>query len=117
MRRGIGSVRGYDHNSLGPKDSNKASRGGNLRTTITAEVQFPMPFLGDVKGLKASAFVDGGNVFNDKFNADEMRYSAGVSATWMTPLGAPLTVSYSKPLNAKDDDETSKVQFSLGATF
>lgn len=114
---GIGSVRGYDHNSLGPKDSNDASRGGNLSTTITAEIQFPMPFLGDVKGLKASAFVDGGNVFNDKFDADEMRYSAGVSATWMTPLGAPLTVSYSKPLNAKDDDETSKVQFSLGATF
>ncbi|MCK5916846.1 MAG: outer membrane protein assembly factor BamA [Cocleimonas sp.] len=114
---GIGSVRGYDHNSLGPKDSNDASRGGNLSTTITAAVQFPMPFLGDVKGLKASAFVDGGNVFNDKFDADEMRYSAGLSATWMTPLGAPLTVSYSKPLNAKDDDETSKVQFSLGATF
>jgi outer membrane protein insertion porin family len=114
---GIGSVRGYDHNSLGPKDSNGASRGGNLSTTITAEIQFPMPFLGDVKGLKASAFVDGGNVFNDKFDADEMRYSAGVSTTWMTPLGAPLTVSYSKPLNAKDGEETSKVQFSLGATF
>jgi outer membrane protein insertion porin family len=114
---GIGSVRGYDHNSLGPKDSNGASKGGNLSTTITAEIQFPMPFLADVKGLRASAFVDGGNVFDDKFDADQMRYSAGVSATWMTPLGAPLTVSYSKPLNAKDDDKTSKIQFSLGATF
>jgi outer membrane protein insertion porin family len=76
-----------------------------------------MPFLSDVKGLRASIFVDGGNVFDDKFEADEMRYSAGLSATWMTPLGAPLTISYSKPLNAKDTDETSLVQFSLGATF
>ncbi|MCK5813184.1 MAG: outer membrane protein assembly factor BamA [Cocleimonas sp.] len=114
---GIGSVRGFDHNSLGPRDSNDTPKGGNLSTTVTAEVQFPVPFLADVKGLRASAFVDGGNVFDDKFDADEMRYSAGLSMTWMTPLGAPLTVSYSKPFNAKDDDETSQVQFSLGATF
>jgi len=118
---GIGSVRGYDHNSLGPKVLSGPgigdSIGGNLSTTVTAEVQFPMPFLSDVKGLRASAFVDGGNVFDGDFDAAEMRYSAGVSATWMTPLGVPLTVSYAKPLNAKDGDETSKVQFSLGATF
>ncbi len=114
---GIGSVRGFDHNSLGPKDSNGTPRGANLKTTVTAEVQFPMPFLSDVKGLRASAFVDGGNVFDDTFKADEMRYSAGLSVTWMTPLGAPLTVSYSEPLNAKAGDETSQVQFSLGATF
>ncbi len=114
---GIGSVRGFDYNSLGPRDSNGTPRGGNLSTTVTAEVQFPMPFLSDVKGLRASAFVDGGNVFDDKFKADEMRYSAGLSVTWMTPLGAPLTISYSEPLNAKDTDETSQVQFSLGATF
>jgi outer membrane protein insertion porin family len=114
---GIGTVRGYDHNSLGPKDSNGDPKGGNLSTTISAEVQFPMPFLSDVKGLRASAFIDGGNVFDDKFEANEMRYSAGLSTTWMTPLGAPLTISYSKPLNAKDGDETSQIQFSLGATF
>jgi len=114
---GIGTVRGYDHNSLGPKDSNGDPKGGNLKTTISAEVQFPMPFLSDVKGLRASAFIDGGNVFDDDFEANEIRYSAGLSATWMTPLGAPLTISYSKPLNAKDGDETSKIQFSLGATF
>ena len=76
-----------------------------------------MPFLSDVKGLRASAFVDGGNVFDNDFDAAEMRYSAGLSATWMTPLGVPLTVSYAKPLNAKEGDQTSKVQFSLGATF
>lgn len=114
---GIGSVRGFDHNSLGPKDSNGTAQGGNLSTVFTAEIQFPMPLLQDVKGLRASVFVDGGNVFDDTFEAEELRYSAGVSATWMTPLGAPLTVSYAKPLNAKEGDETSKVQFSLGATF
>ena len=114
---GIGSVRGFDHNSLGPRDSNDTAMGGNLSTVFTAEVQFPMPLLEDVKGLKASAFVDAGNVFDDTFEAEDLRYSAGVGVTWMTPLGAPLTVSYAKPLNAKDGDETSKVQFSLGATF
>ncbi|MCK5902557.1 MAG: outer membrane protein assembly factor BamA [Cocleimonas sp.] len=114
---GIGSIRGFDANSLGPKDSNGKSKGGNLKTTVTAALQFPMPFLADVKSLKASAFIDGGNVFDDRFDADELRYSAGLGVTWMTPLGAPLNISFSKPLKTKAGDKTSKIQFSLGATF
>mgnify|MGYP000038252255 FL=1 len=65
-----------------------------------------------------SAFVDAGNVYDnyDSFEADDIRYSAGLSATWMSPLG-PFTISYAKPLNAKDGDEEQKVQFTIGASF
>jgi outer membrane protein insertion porin family len=116
---GINTVRGFENNSLGPRDSNNDSAGGSLSVNGRAELLFPVPFLDDVKGLRMSAFVDGGNVFEDtnSFESDDIRYSAGVAATWMTPLGAPLTISYAKPLNSKDGDEEQKLQFTIGASF
>jgi len=113
---GISTVRGFDNNSLGPKDSNGDSKGGNLSVNARAELLFPAPFAEDVEGLRMSAFVDAGNVFEDKFEADDLRYSAGVSATWISPIG-PFTLSYAKPLNAKDGDEEQMLQFSIGASF
>ena len=115
---GISTVRGFDNNSLGPRDSNGDPKGGSLSVHGRAELLFPAPFAEDVEGLKLSAFVDGGNVFEDldSFESDELRYSAGVSATWMSPIG-PFTLSYAKPLNAKDGDEEQKLQFSIGASF
>lgn len=115
---GISTVRGFDNNSLGPRDSNNDPMGGNFSVDARAELQFPVPFAADVKGLRMSAFVDAGNVYKnfDSFDADEVRYSAGLAATWMSPLG-PFTLSYAKPLNAKDGDEEQELQFSIGASF
>jgi outer membrane protein insertion porin family len=119
---GISTVRGFDNNSLGPiaLDSagvaTKDPKGGNLAVNARAELLFPVPFAEDVKGLRMSAFVDAGNVFEDKFDSAEMRYSAGISTTWMSPLG-PFTLSYAKPLNAKDTDQVQNLQFSIGASF
>ncbi len=115
---GISTVRGFDNNSLGPKDSNNDSKGGALSVNARAELLFPAPFAEDVEGLRLSAFVDAGNVFEDfdSFDAKEIRYSAGLSATWISPIG-PFTLSYAKPLNAKDGDQEQKLQFSIGASF
>ncbi|MCB1621651.1 MAG: outer membrane protein assembly factor BamA [Thiothrix sp.] len=115
---GIRSVRGFESSSLGPLDSNGSAKGGDFLMTATAEVQFPVPFAREIKGLKMSAFVDGGNVFEDydSFKADELRYSAGIGVVWLSPIG-PLEVSYAKPLNAKDGDKEQVVQFSIGASF
>ena len=115
---GISSVRGFESNSLGPRDSNTDPMGGDFVVNAKAELQFPVPFAQDVKGLRMSAFVDSGNVFRDigAFDQDEIRYSAGLSATWMSPLG-PFTLSYAKPLNAKDGDDVQEVQFTIGTSF
>jgi outer membrane protein insertion porin family len=115
---GIHTVRGYESNSLGPLDSNGDAMGGDLLVTASAEVLFPVPFASDMKNLRLSAFVDAGNVFEDMdaFDADEIRYSAGVGAVWLSPLG-PLELSYAKPLNSKDGDQEEVVQFSIGASF
>lgn len=114
---GIGTVRGFDTNSLGPKEGDD-HLGGDALVAATAEVQFPVPFMRDNKKVKMSAFVDAGNVFAKHSDVDmgDLRVSAGLGATWLSPFG-PLEVSYAKPLNAKDGDEEQRVQFSIGASF
>lgn len=118
MAGGIRTVRGYDQNSLGPKDSKGDPMGGDLLVTAKAEVQFPVPLARDVKSLKMSAFVDAGNVYakSGDFDSGELRTSAGVGVVWLSPFG-PLELSYAKPLNAKDGDDEQSLQFSIGATF
>lgn len=115
---GIRSVRGFEQNSLGPRDSKNDSKGGDALMTATAEVLFPMPLAADVKSVKMSAFVDAGNVFDstDTFDSGELRYSAGLGVVWLSPIG-PFELSYAKPLNAKDGDKEQSLQFSIGASF
>ena len=115
---GIRSVRGFESNSLGPLDSEGDYKGGDVLVTASAEVLFPMPLARDVKSVKMSAFFDTGNVYEDTgaFEADELRYSAGIGVVWLSPLG-PLEVSYAKALNAKEDDDEQALQFSIGARF
>ena len=68
---------------------------------------------------------DVGNVFDTKglvsdpdtgFKFSELRYSVGVSTTWLSPIGA-LSVSLGFPLNDKDGDEVERFQFSFGTGF
>ena len=115
---GLRSVRGFDQNSLGPRDSKGDPKGGDLATSATAEVLFPAPFMSDNKSLRMSAFVDAGNVFNGTgdFDSGSLRNSVGIGMVWLSPVG-PFTISYAKPLNAKDGDKEQKFQFSLGASF
>src|SRR5690606_9798726 len=62
------SVRGFKANTLGPRDTpavNEESRpfGGNVRTVGNIELIFPPPFGDkDNQSLRASAFIDAGNV-------------------------------------------------------
>ncbi|TCO83717.1 Beta-barrel assembly machine subunit BamA [Plasticicumulans lactativorans] len=115
---GLRTVRGYKTNTLGPKWSNDDPRGGALRTAGGIEVLFPVPFIKDPKNVRLSAFVDAGNVYEDynSFDASELRYSAGLSVQWITPLG-PLVMSLAQPLNKKDGDKSQPFQFTFGVPF
>jgi len=115
---GIRSVRGYQSNTLGLKEDGQ-SLGGNLLVTGGAEIIFPIPFLKKtLKSFRLSAFTDVGNVYdvNEDFETDLLRYSAGLSAIWISPFGA-MSVSIAQPFNEQDDDITESFQFSLGSTF
>ncbi len=109
------SVRGYQANSLGPRDSNGRPLGGNLLTLANIELIVPVPFLKEAgKSFRLSAFADAGNVFPDaEFEAGDLRYSAGVAALWLSPLG-PLSFSLAAPINDQAGDDTQVFQFSIG---
>lgn len=112
------SVRGFKSNTLGLKDGQQAL-GGNLLVTGTAAVTFPLPFMKKtLKQFRFGAFADVGNVYDqdEDFDAGLLRYSAGLSAIWVSPFG-PMTVSYAQPFNKQSDDETEIFQFAVGSTF
>jgi len=164
---GVGSVRGFTSNSLGPKGAYKFedhyaadgtylsfkdedgdgiqdftwtedtnSLGGNLLTEASMELVFPLPFVEDQRSMRSVLFMDAGNVFDTEclvltadtsgssahpsciegFDMDEIRVAAGVGLTWVTAIG-PLTFTFSRDLNSKDDDETEGFEFSLGQVF
>ena len=124
---GNNSVRGYDLNSLGPKEQaldvngQPAGRflsvGGSKRVVGNLEILFPMPFMSDDRSIRLSTFIDAGAVFNTMSQfSDEMRYSAGLAVTWISPMG-PLKVSIAKPLNKKPEDNLQMFQFLFGQQF
>lgn len=115
---GIGSVRGYDSSSLGPKATNGDPLGGSSRLVLNGELQFPFPGAGTDRSLRWYVFADGGNVYADKaaLELKQLRYSAGIGISWVSPVG-PLRLSFGKPLNAKPEDRIQRFQFQLGQGF
>ena len=115
---GVRSVRGYEDNSLGPRDSNNDPIGGNFKTVGGLQLNFPPPFLTESNAVRLSLFYDVGNVFagTDDWSANELRMSVGLGATWLSPVG-PLTVSIAQPFNDQSQDKIQQFQFTLGAGF
>ncbi|MFT6906921.1 MAG: outer membrane protein insertion porin family [Oleiphilaceae bacterium] len=122
---GIGSVRGFERNSLGIQTQVDTGRlsdpyGGNLLFENSAELIFPVPFVEDQRSLRLSYFLDSGNVFNTfsgfDFDPRELRFSTGVSLQWITFIG-PLGFSFGKAINDVEKDDKQFFQFSLGQPF
>jgi outer membrane protein insertion porin family len=82
-----------------------------------AELILP-PLFKSARSLRVSGFFDIGNVYSEaeKFSTSSLRYSTGVAAMWLSPIGA-LSFSVARPLNAKSTDQTQAFQFSIGTTF
>jgi outer membrane protein insertion porin family len=115
---GIGSVRGYEGSSLGPRASNGDPLGGTSRIFANAELQLPFPGAGNDRTLKWFTFIDAGNVYGEgeKIQLSELRYGAGIGLSWVSPIG-PLKISIGTPLNAKPGDRPQRFQFQLGTGF
>lgn len=114
---GIDSVRGYEDNTLGPKDTSTNPIGGNIIGVGSVSLIVPNPFQDQ---LRTSIFVDAGNVFDDHndhlIESRDIRVSTGIQFEWISPMG-PIHFSFAKALNPGKFDETRVFQFSLGASF
>ncbi|MDT8408313.1 MAG: outer membrane protein assembly factor BamA [Wenzhouxiangellaceae bacterium] len=114
---GVSDVRGFDDNTLGPKDQFCRSVGGDFKATGGIEIAFPLPFV-EIGGTRLSWFLDVGNVFEDvsSIETELVRASTGISLTWEAPVG-PVVINLSMPLQERDGDETQLLQFSFGSQF
>lgn len=115
---GLGSVRGFDQGTLGPRDITGASLGGPKKVTLNAELVAPFPGAGNDRTLRVFGFVDAGNVFgdNEKISFGEMRASVGLGLSWISPLG-PLRIAYAQPVRKQAGDKIQKLQFQIGTSF
>lgn len=122
---GIGSVRGYEPSSLGPRDVlangtlSDERVGGNRKIAGTVELLTPMPGFGFDRSLRVGVFLDAAQVWGYKGGSQDagpIRYSTGLSALWSSPLG-PLTFALGFPLNKQEGDKVQSFQFQMGQTF
>lgn len=128
---GLGSVRGFEQGSLGPRSycyqgesgapdncSSYSYLGGAKLAVMNFELVAPFPGNGNDKTLRWFTFVDIGNVFAEKdpIRAGELRASAGIGLSWISPLG-PLRLAWATPLRKKPEDKLQKIQFQIGTSF
>jgi outer membrane protein insertion porin family len=117
---GIGSVRGYETSSLGPRDATTGDPiGGSKMIVGNVEVTFPLPGTGYDRTLRVFTFLDGGNVWGSEGNsigANGLRYGYGVGLAWISPIG-PLKLSLGFPVVKHTGDQYQKFQFQIGTSF
>ncbi|ATW01955.1 outer membrane protein assembly factor BamA [Candidatus Legionella polyplacis] len=113
----FGQVRGYEVNSLGPKDDSGKIVGGNLLIGGSFNLIFPYPFTNEK--VRSSVFLDIGEVFSYKTfkylsgkNYGYLRYSSGLSVEWKSPFGLVM-FSLATPLNKYSFDQCKFFQFSM----
>ncbi len=115
---GLGSVRGFEQGTLGPRDVTGAYLGGPKKLLGAVELQAPLPGAGNDRTLRVFGFMDVGNVFaeNQNYSLKDMRASVGVGLSWVSPVG-PLRLAIANPIRKQAGDKIQKLQFQIGTTF
>ena len=119
---GIGTVRGYEPSSLGPRDATTNDPiGGSKMFVSNVELTVPIPGSGYDKTLRVFTFFDMGNVWGDNSSAvnnggNGLRYSYGAGLAWISPIG-PLKLSMGFPVVKHTGDQYQKFQFQIGTAF
>jgi len=85
---GLGSVRGFEQGSLGPRDTTGLVVGGAKKLVFNSDnVDFAL-----------------------------MRTSVGAGISWVSPVG-PLRFAVAEPMNKFRGDRIQKLQFQIGTSF
>jgi outer membrane protein insertion porin family len=115
---GLGSVRGFEQGSLGPRYANGAARGGTKKITLNGELMAPFPGAGNDRTLRLFGFVDAGTVYgaDSQVRLQDLRASTGMGVSWISPVG-PLRLALAKPLRREPGDRIQTFQFQIGTAF
>jgi len=118
---GSSSVRGFDFNSIGAKYPNGNAKGGEVSFVSGISLSSPISNIANIdsRNIRISGFIDAGSLGN-KFSQfeifDELRASAGLQFTWISPIG-PISIYGAQPIIKKTDDSTKNFSFELGSSF
>jgi len=115
---GLGSVRGYQQSTLGPRDVTGSFIGGARKFTLSTQFLMPFPGAGSDRTLRLFGFFDAGALYGEgeKINGDALRYSVGMGFSWISPIG-PLQFSFAVPLRKRPGDRIERLQFQVGTSF
>lgn len=98
------SVRGYDYQTLSPKNSDGDRIGGRYMIAGSVEYQYPI-----AERWRLAAFVDQGNAFNS-LDFPSIKTGVGIGVRWISPVG-PLRLDLADGL---DEDGGIRIHFSMG---
>ena len=112
-------LRGFEKGKVGPVDGTDHV-GGNYAAAVSLEANLPN-LLPESSRTEVGLFVDFGNVWGVDYDdtldeSNKIRSSAGLAASWLSPIG-PLTFVLSNNLSKASTDKTQSFSFNLGTTF
>ena len=116
---GLGSVRGFQQSTLGPRDAvTNDAIGGAKKLIFNGEVLTPFPGAGNDRTLRLYGFMDVGNAWGEKerVKLGDLRASVGVGISWISPVG-PLRLAFATPVRKQTGDKIEKLQFQIGTAF
>lgn len=97
------SVRGYDYQSLSPRDEQRNRVGGRYMLAQSIEYQYSLN-----EKWRLAGFLDRGAAV-EKWS-DAMKTGVGVGVRWISPIG-PLRLDWAQALN---DQQGWRIHFSMG---
>lgn len=98
------SVRGYDYQTLSPKNNKGDRIGGRYLVAGSAEYQYSV-----TEKWRVATFIDQGNSFNS-LELPSLKTGVGIGVRWVSPVG-PLRLDLARAL---DDDGGIRLHFSMG---
>jgi len=119
---GENSIRGHRFRSIFLRDAKGnpiqdpatlTNLGGDKYLQFNVEYHFILggPF-------RILGFVDGGNVYEGKYDLSRLRYTSGLELRVLIPMfGAPLRFIYAHNMNPQRGDSFENFQFSIGTSF
>ena len=115
---GLGSVRGFEQGTLGPRDITGPVIGGAKKVTVNSEFLLPFPGAGNDRSLRLYGFYDMGNVYgeHEKVDFTQLRSAFGAGLSWVSPMG-PLRFAWARPVRSFPGDRIQKLQFQIGTSF
>ena len=110
---GGGSVRGYDYQSVGPRNNKREPLGGVSQVEVGAETRWRFS-----ETMGVVAFLDGGMVYENVGDQlfQNMLWGAGLGFRYYTPIG-PVRVDAAVPLDKRSDDSDWQLYISIGQSF